>query len=50
VLAFFICPSVLGPFLERLKLSDSGAYVDCTGFTKQPIMFWKQALKRVCHG
>lgn len=42
--------SCMGPFLERLRMSDAGGYVDCTGFTRHPMLFWKEAMKRLCHG
>mmetsp|Transcript_8200 Transcript_8200/g.20319 ORF Transcript_8200/g.20319 Transcript_8200/m.20319 type:complete len:618 (-) Transcript_8200:77-1930(-) len=32
--------SCMGPFLSGLRLSDAGGYVDCTGFTQQPVLFW----------
>jgi hypothetical protein len=42
--------SCMGPFLARLTTSDAGAYVDCAAFTRQPMLFWKEAMKRLCHG
>lgn len=38
------------PFIERLVISDLGAYVDLDGFQSQPMLFWKEAMKRICHG
>ena len=42
--------SVLGPFSRRMRLSDSGAYADFSGDEDKPMLFWKEALKRMCHG
>ena len=42
--------SVLGPFSSRMKLSDAGSYADFTGDEHAPMLFWKEALKRMCHG
>ena len=38
------------PFDERVHMSDAGAYVNLEGFEDQPMLFWKEAMKRVCHG
>lgn len=42
--------SAMRPFDERVRMSDAGAYVDLEGFEDQPMLFWKEAMKRVCHG
>ena len=42
--------SVLGPFSRRMRLSDAGAYADFSGDEDKPMLFWKEALKRMCHG
>ena len=36
-------------FNERLFVSDLGAYVDLDGFQQKPMLFWKEATRRVCH-
>ena len=42
--------SAMRPFDERVHMSDAGAYVNLEGFEDQPMLFWKEAMKRVCHG
>lgn len=39
----------MAPFNERLFVSDLGAYVDLDGFQQKPMLFWKEATRRVCH-
>ena len=40
----------MAEFDARLKISDLGAYVDLDGFQRKPMLFWKEATRRVCHG
>ena len=39
----------MAQFNERLFVSDLGAYVDLDGFQQKPMLFWKEATRRVCH-
>lgn len=38
------------PFWNDRKMSDVGCYVDCTPYISQPIFFWKQVIREMCHG
>ena len=40
----------LKPFLDGMTLSDAGAYAECKTYVDQPLFFWKEAMKRMCHG
>ena len=39
----------MAEFMDRLVVSDLGAYVDLDGFQTKPMLFWKESLRRVCH-
>ncbi|KAL6072721.1 tRNA(Ile)-lysidine synthetase [Balamuthia mandrillaris] len=37
------------PFWESVQKSQVCVWVDCAPFLSQPLFFWKEALKHVCH-
>eukprot|EP00123_Amoebidium_parasiticum_P004758 comp16043_c0_seq1/m.13527 comp16043_c0_seq1/g.13527 ORF comp16043_c0_seq1/g.13527 comp16043_c0_seq1/m.13527 type:complete len:652 (-) comp16043_c0_seq1:27-1982(-) len=41
--------SLLQPFWDSVTVTDVGVYFDCKAYKTQPVLFWKEALKHVCH-
>jgi hypothetical protein len=41
--------SLLGPFADSVARSDAGAAFDAGPWLEQPPLFWREALRRLCH-
>ena len=42
--------SLLQPFWDAAGVSDAGVCFDAKPWLTQPMLFWKEALKALCHG
>ena len=41
--------SLFGPFAAAVVASDAGAWFDAAPWLGQPPLFWREALRRLCH-
>eukprot|EP00301_Raphidiophrys_heterophryoidea_P007417 c12876_g1_i1.p1 GENE.c12876_g1_i1~~c12876_g1_i1.p1 ORF type:complete len:676 (-),score=190.64 c12876_g1_i1:185-2152(-) len=41
--------AIFQPFYAKVKHSPAAAWVDCADYLNQPLFFWKEAFKHVCH-
>lgn len=48
-LAQMVESTLLGPFREAVHVSDAGAWFDAAPWLDQPPLFWREALRRLCH-
>lgn len=48
-LATMVSSGFLQPFWKTVQRSSVAVWVDCAPFVDQPIFFWKEALRHVCH-
>ena len=48
-LALMVESTLLGPFLAAASVTDAGAWFDTAPWLVQPPLFWREALRRLCH-
>jgi tRNA(Ile)-lysidine synthetase-like protein len=41
--------SILEPFWNSVHCTRASVYFDCAPYYSQPILFWKEALRHICH-
>lgn len=49
-LSAMVHSALLQPFWDAASISDAGVSFDAAPWLGQPMLFWKEALKALCHG